>query len=233
MIHRGRAVCCGDRTGRVFHSGWKLGGGIFFFMIPSLFTRCSPSHTKQRSAFPSPGCLCFFSLPLLKSVSLFFSYRARLSAFWPLQIFRTDLKPLLAITPNIVSCPKKFAICCMTVGTKCHWYLDSLFCCVYLLRSCNKPKKIKSEFLKCIYKQQLLWYDVTSRWGGGEAVGELMMFDVGGGVEGRKAAAVQISLNGPRFEWFSSRREAIVLLRASSSGLQPSGRTCEGRDSLL
>lgn len=134
VIHRGRAVCCGDRTGRVFHSGWKLGGRIFFFMIPSLFTLRSPSHTKQRSAFPSPGCLCFFSLPLLKSVSFFsfffefsLSYRARLSAFWPLEIFRTDLKPLLAIKPNIVSCPTKFAICCMIVGTKCHWYLDSLF----------------------------------------------------------------------------------------------------------
>lgn len=97
-----------------------------------------------------------------------------------------------------------------------------------LVEELQQTKKKKSEFSKCMYK--LLWYDVTSRWGK-KAVGELR-FDVGG-VEGRKAAAVQISLNGPRFEWFSSRREAIVLLRASSSGLQPSGRTCEGRDSLL
>lgn len=35
------------------------------FMIPPLFTPHSPSHTKQRSAFPCLCCLCFSSIPAL------------------------------------------------------------------------------------------------------------------------------------------------------------------------
>lgn len=129
VIHGERAVCCGDRTRRLFHSGWKLGSRIFFLML-LLFTLRSPSHTKQRSAFPRLCRLCSFSLPP----------HVQILTFLP--------RPSLCL-------------------------------------------------------------------------------------DGRKAAAVQISLDGSRLQWFSSRREAIVLLSASSSGLQPSGRTCEGRDGLL
>lgn len=31
------------------------------FMLPPLFTPPNPSHSKQRSAFPCPCCLCFSS----------------------------------------------------------------------------------------------------------------------------------------------------------------------------
>lgn len=41
---------------------WEAGFS-FFFMTLLLFTLRSPSHTKQRSAFPRLCRLCFFSLP--------------------------------------------------------------------------------------------------------------------------------------------------------------------------
>lgn len=65
----GRAACLlwwSDQTG--FPQRMETGRqDVFvFFMILPLFTLCSRSHTKQRSAFSSRGCLCFFSPPPFK-----------------------------------------------------------------------------------------------------------------------------------------------------------------------
>ena len=45
-----------------FHSGWKLKTG---FLWSHNFSLLRPSHTKRRSAFPCPRCLCFSSFPSL------------------------------------------------------------------------------------------------------------------------------------------------------------------------
>lgn len=98
VIHRGRAVCCGDRTGRVFHSGWKLGGKVFY--DPATFHSLQPiSHKAEVSVSYSRLSLLF--LPSSSQVCLFFFFR--ILTFLPspslcilaLGNFLTDLKPLL------------------------------------------------------------------------------------------------------------------------------------------